>query len=794
MRGGAPGLPWGYLVSHKRHRRQRARACVSRSRVGPRPAITFRPQSHRRAALLTGTALATTLLLVALVAPTPAIAVVGDCDDAGPDAVSITSATPIVCINTEVRNDPTVGYAISLDTTADGASITVNNSGDLTVAPVTGDAYGIYAYTREDYSPINIVNSGEIRATSNDGDAHGIYATTLDDNSSISIKNASRIAATGSYSALGISAITFDDDSNISIKNASRIDATGSDSALGIDAITFDDNSSISIVNRGDIDARADLFAFGIRAATLDSGSPISITNSGNVTARSYFAAGIVAETGSSGSPISIVNSGSVTSLGIIAADGIGGDTCGSSIEIANRGNVTASALGTARGIVGYCGGSGGVSIHNSGRITAAGQNAFGIFAATFYPNGQLNIFNSGDITATAQMPSYCYCGFAAYGIFGITTAGSISITNTGSVKALGPDSAGVAAISRYGSPIVVNNAGSIYGGRVGIYAYNPYGTTKIVNTGDISAGSMLAISVVYGPATIFNTGTITGFVLLDADDNFINQAGGTFEARQTSDFDAYGPGGNDLFRNEAGAVVHTADDITRSETTRFVNLERFENQGLISLVDNRPGDNFTISNTPGGTDLKFAASGNSRLAVDAFLGGPSNSRSDTFTIEGDVSGVTTVQVVNTNYGPGVVQPFGHARGDRDRRDAEPGRLQAGRVHRHRLLQLRSVLHADGIGLLGIAQLRRARRLPAAAARDRGPGHLASERLDLVRPHRRSACVDGGWACADRLRSRRQVARGCRTVSADAGGVGAGLRELARPGRHGAHHRLWTRL
>jgi len=734
VRGGAPGLPWGYLVSHKRHRRQRARACVSRSRVGPRPAITFRPQSHRRAALLTGTALATTLLLVALVAPTPAIAVVGDCDDAGPDAVSITSATPIVCINTEVRNDPTVGYAISLDTTADGASITVNNSGDLTVAPVTGDAYGIYAYTREDYSPINIVNSGEIRATSNDGDAHGIYATTLDD------------------------------------------------------------NSSISIVNRGDIDARADLFAFGIRAATLDSGSPISITNSGNVTARSYFAAGIVAETGSSGSPISIVNSGSVTSLGIIAADGIGGDTCGSSIEIANRGNVTASALGTARGIVGYCGGSGGVSIHNSGRITAAGQNAFGIFAATFYPNGQLNIFNSGDITATAQMPSYCYCGFAAYGIFGITTAGSISITNTGSVKALGPDSAGVAAISRYGSPIVVNNAGSIYGGRVGIYAYNPYGTTKIVNTGDISAGSMLAISVVYGPATIFNTGTITGFVLLDADDNFINQAGGTFEARQTSDFDAYGPGGNDLFRNEAGAVVHTADDITRSETTRFVNLERFENQGLISLVDNRPGDNFTISNTPGGTDLKFAASGNSRLAVDAFLGGPSNSRSDTFTIEGDVSGVTTVQVVNTNYGPGVVQPFGHARGDRDRRDAEPGRLQAGRVHRHRLLQLRSVLHADGIGLLGIAQLRRARRLPAAAARDRGPGHLASERLDLVRPHRRSACVDGGWACADRLRSRRQVARGCRTVSADAGGVGAGLRELARPGRHGAHHRLWTRL
>ncbi len=119
------------------------------------------------------------------------------------------------------------------------------------------------------------------------------------------------------------------------------------------------------------------------------------------------------------------------------------------------------------------------------------------------------------------------------------------------------------------------------------------------------------------------------------------------------------GTGGNDLFRNEAGGTVHAADDITRAETTRFVNLERFENSGLISLVDNRPGDSFTISNTPGGTDLDFVASGNSRLAVDAFLGGPSNSRSDTFTIEGDVSGVTRVSVVNTNYGPGVFNPSG---------------------------------------------------------------------------------------------------------------------------------------
>ena len=162
-----------------------------------------------------------------------------------------------------------------------------------------------------------------------------------------------------------------------------------------------------------------------------------------------------------------------------------------------------------------------------------------------------------------------------------------------------------------------------------------------------------------HGPVNIYNTGTITGFVQLDADDTFINQAGGTFEARKTSDFDAYGAGGTDLFVNQRGGTVHTADNANAAETTSFVNLERFENQGLISLQDGATGDSFTISNTPGGKNLNFMASGNSTLAVDAFLGGPSNSSSDTFTIQGNVSGVTTVQINNTNTGLGVFNSTG---------------------------------------------------------------------------------------------------------------------------------------
>ncbi len=141
----------------------------------------------------------------------------------------------------------------------------------------------------------------------------------------------------------------------------------------------------------------------------------------------------------------------------------------------------------------------------------------------------------------------------------------------------------------------------------------------------------------------------IEGFVnLTDLNDRFDNQAGSTFEARRTSDFGA----GNDLFRNDG--TVRIANDPSSRETAAFVNLERFENRGLITLVDGRVGDTFEISNTsPAARDLTFVASGNSTLAVDAFLGGP-GSVADEFIIHGNITGKTALQVNNTNPNPGA--------------------------------------------------------------------------------------------------------------------------------------------
>ena len=541
--------------------------------------------------------------------------------------------SPVSIVNRgNIRSTGELAYGISAETDSADSRIDITNSGDLRVS-ADNDAYGILAETDELNGRIDITNSGNVHATG--ASALGILAATDGGNSTITIVESAAITATGTFNAFGIYTRTIDDDSNISITNASHITATAATFgpflyAVGIHALTAGFNSDISITNSGDIDARNPTLPYGIRAIATYQDSSITIENSGNVTSTSetLSAAGIVATTYYGNSPISIVNSGNVTSNGSLFADGVGARTYASPINITNSGNVTATASALARGIIAESYYGGGITIKNWGKVTTTAQYSYGIDAYTYGANSPLTIVNSGHIAANGGGPN----GYAL---------GILAETN-------GP-----------GSPIQIQNAGSIFGADAGIHihTYSGAGAT-IVNSGDISAGSLLAIDA-HGPGnvSIFNSGTITGFVLLDADDRFINQAGGVFEARRTSDFDATGPGGNDLFVNQAGGTVHAIN--LNGQGAGIVNLERFENAGLISLVDNRPGDSFTLSNTPGGTDLDFVASGNSALAVDAFLGGPGNSSSDTFTIEGDVSGVTTVQVVNTNYGPGVFNPSG---------------------------------------------------------------------------------------------------------------------------------------
>jgi len=284
------------------------------------------------------------------------------------------------------------------------------------------------------------------------------------------------------------------------------------------------------------------------------------------------------------------------------------------------------------------------IEITNSGPIKSLGD---GIFAVAEGTASAISIINSGDVAASAGE------FFSGDGIYALTLGRNspIAIVNAGNIA--GEDDGIDARAIGAGSPISIENSGNFFASgplSTGVYAFSLLSDMVIVNTGSISASSLLAIDT-YGASTqIFNTGHITGFVdLTDSPDRFFNQAGGVFETKLTSDFG----GGGDLFRNEAGGMVLAVTDPDARERSAFINLERFENRGLISMVDGRAGDVFEISNTVGGEDLTFAASGGSTLAVDAFLGGP-GSVSDEFIVNGKITGKTVLLVNNTNPGLGT--------------------------------------------------------------------------------------------------------------------------------------------
>ncbi|WP_159079824.1 autotransporter outer membrane beta-barrel domain-containing protein [Methyloceanibacter sp. wino2] len=348
------------------------------------------------------------------------------------------------------------------------------------------------------------------------------------------------------------------------------------------------------------------------------------MTNSGTIDTRGTNAEGVFGLTYDRNADISVTNTGDILTRGF-DAEGMNLTTFGPASSI---------------------------NVNNTGQVTTTGFAAEGIYATTNWRNSDITITNSGEVLAKGAFADGIY---ALTGVYGPGRSSEITINNSGSIRAEGRFAYGITAVSlRPGSEITVNNSGELFGSTAAVYSYSATSTT-INNSGDISAGSGLAIDTAGASTSINNSGLITGFVdLTRSSDTFTNMAGGEFNARDTSRF----RGGSDLFLNEAGGTLRTANKFGTNEDTRFTGLERFQNKGLITMVDGKTGDSFTMSNTPGGTDLKFSGSGKSTLGVDAFLGGP-GSKSDTLTVEGTTTGRTRLRVNNVNPGPGQLNRQG---------------------------------------------------------------------------------------------------------------------------------------
>ncbi|MGV1013904.1 MAG: autotransporter domain-containing protein [Methyloceanibacter sp.] len=607
------------------------------------------------------------------------MATAGDLDQsAGLDqSISIVSG---ILVNNSGEIDPLIGILTSVDNT----NIDLANFGFVVVANAVaatgGNVTQVLGLNQANAvtSNVGLGNSGGIIAQ-----GIGLFApinnTTIDlTNFGIAIV-ANAVAATGGNvtqtATLNQSnAIT----TTVGFANSGNI----GNPAVGI--LIDIDNQDFVLVNTGVVFLVNTIAATGgnvTQTAALNQTNAVTtnvgLNNSGRIDA------------GDTGILVDIDNDD--ITLGSIALDG------NLNLIAATAGNLTQSIeIAQSNRVVNQIG------IVNSGDIQA-GNVGIGavidndnITFGTIALNADLNIISAtaGDVTQSSQVSQTN----SLVNHIGIANSGNIQAGNIGIAAAIDNDdisftnvagtgvvSTGVvggalsqtAAINQTNSienSIAITNSGSVWGGNTGIFAsidppvyaavdaaittinaggtetvsqnFFITGSINIFNTGSITAGSLLAIDTDGAATTIVNTsgGVITGFIdLTDENDRFHNEANGTFEARLTSNF----RGGTDLLTNAAGATIHATG------TTSFINLNRFETQGLITMVDGREGDVFEISNTPGALDLVFVASGNSTLAVDTFLGGP-GSISDEFIINGDVSGQTRLVVNNTNFGGGA--------------------------------------------------------------------------------------------------------------------------------------------
>jgi autotransporter family porin len=237
------------------------------ARISP---YTPRLRCADRKSLLLGTALASTLLISAVLTPTPASAV-ACIQPPSPNPINTNTLAdnqPIICVNTEPRTNP-AGNAINLTTNGAGSFIDLHNSGVLSATNNNFFMSGIFAYTQGLNSPIAIENVAAITATNNGpGNAFAIRALAERGSSPISIVNSGELHAYSlNAEAAGIDAVTAPilgySNNPITIVNSGTITLTGF-AADGIRAFAVGANSLVHIENTGEIVATGDQFAGGI--------------------------------------------------------------------------------------------------------------------------------------------------------------------------------------------------------------------------------------------------------------------------------------------------------------------------------------------------------------------------------------------------------------------------------------------------------------------------------------------------------------------------------------------------
>ena len=569
-----------------------------------------------------------------------------------------------------------------IDARADTGRVEIDNSGALDVAGF--ESFGIFA--RGDVA--EVVNGGDIVA--GDGGDMTAYGAQVIGTQRARLANTGDITVRGGHIGFGLSVGNGGQDGEIALSSDGTLQVRTSNFATGIDA----SGGVVDIATAGSITVQAGQSSKGVRAlasrtlklanaadiqvsatgaqaigidATLAGTGTMTLHNEGAISASATYNAnahGILAR--ADDGAIALVNAGQLqaTAQGGVA---YGIDATGRAVQVANTGSIDSQLFGIS--VVGDT-----VAVSNSGSVrgltgnrTRIGIQAHGVATAQVENTGSVEIgatsrtgsainVSGGAISAVNKGKlAVDESGRGATGIY--ANGASVAVRNEGEITVKGARGAigaatGIAA--RAQGDIAIANTGTIRvqeqaghesplpGGVVGVAMESVDGSAALDNRGTIaalpsSAARSRAAFAVRGGAgdnVIRNRGMIEGAIVTGAgDDLFENASEGTWLLGGSYSASVFG-GGNDRIAN-AGTVA------VRGSHRAILSGGRFDNTGIIDLVDDAPDDSFRVD------AATFGGKGALRIDLD-----PANGRADHLGVSGDMA-ADAVQTVNVKV-PGL--------------------------------------------------------------------------------------------------------------------------------------------
>ncbi|MDR2244379.1 MAG: DUF5979 domain-containing protein, partial [Burkholderiales bacterium] len=506
---------------------------------------------------------------------------------------------------------------------------------------------------------------GDVTNTLNNWLSTGYFSTTATNGANTVNVLGSTSITTIISDAPGLLAVSSNHDATVIISDSSGITTSGS----GSPAIQSNGNI-VTINNGGALITNGGGSSPGIYVP--NTANIVNVTNTGTVTAANYHGILIRANRGGQ---ITVTNSGVVTPGGGAYAGVFVADVASSPVSVTNQAGGVINATGA------------GATNSSHGIYVGPSTGSF---------SGSVDIINAGSVTAFGR------------GLYGNTTIGSVSIENSGTVRARGTAAVSAAATGNSPSMTITNQVGGDILGVVGIGAVGSanFVQAKIDNYGTVGASSDKAIDGVGHMATgtlvidNFDSGTLTGFMTLGPSANTLNNAG-LWNLRNFSDtafasgdmsvetrtalavaVSNFGTNANNsidntgtinllgtgsvsgIAPNPAGEYLplgnnNNAMTLNGPIQGQILGVKTFTHSGLIDLTINNdvPGDVLVISggNTPGANGGGVFVSDGGALKINTVLNdGGANAMSDVLVVDSlDVGagGSTTLDISYTGTG-----------------------------------------------------------------------------------------------------------------------------------------------